>query len=239
LHVLTKILVVFGAILAVMLAGLSVAYTANTEQIVSNHKTLKSKITAADARVNELNQQSAAERESAQSQVSELRGTETQLRAEIASLQSSNSRLTADVETFKQSGSLHAAQIDQFLATSETYAGLNQTQSNELAQLRQKELENTRREIALTDRINELDGRLEVSLETNRSLQERLVEVREDLDFARQGGTQTAQHSDTGFLKAPINFRATVTDVRKDPAGSTLVEIDAGTSDNQIGRAHV
>jgi len=56
--------------------------------------------------------------------------------------------------------------------------------------------------------------------------------VREDLDFARQGGTQTAQHSDTGFLKAPINFRATVTDVRKDPAGSTLVEIDAGTSDN-------
>jgi len=81
------------------------------------------------------------------------------------------------------------------------------------------------------DRINELEGQLEVSEETNRALQERLVELREDLEFAQQGG-QIARAGTEGGLKAPVGFRATVTNVQRDPAGETLVEIDAGASDN-------
>ena len=192
---------------------------------------LKNQRSAAQATINELNQQAASQRESSAQQISDLRNQQTQLLAQISTLQSQNSGLVAEVESLKQDAALHTAQIDQFLATSETYAQLNGKQSDELGQLRAEELENARREIALLDRINELEGRLEVSEETNRSLQERLVELREDLEFAQQGGSTGVARSE-GNLKAPVGFRATVTGVSRDQTGSTLVEIDAGTSDN-------
>ncbi|MEQ9617447.1 MAG: hypothetical protein RLN60_05370 [Phycisphaerales bacterium] len=231
MHALTKVLVVIGAFLSVLLAGLSVAYTANVDQVKQEFTQFKNQRVTAEARVNEINQQAAAERENAEKTMSDLRGMQTQLTAELASLQSENSRLQAQVASLEQAAALHAAQIDQFLATSETYAELNNKQSSELGQLRQKELDSARREIALTDRINELEGRLEVSIETSRSLQERIVELREDLDFARQGGTQVTA-AEGGTLKAPVGFQAVVTGVRQDPAGSMLVEIDAGASDS-------
>ena len=231
MHALTKLLVVIGAFLAVLLAGLSVAYTANVDRVIEERELLNSRVTTAEARISELNQQAAAERQSAQDQISDLRNQQTQMLASISTLQSDNSRLIAEAESLKQDAGLHAAQIDQFLATSETYAELNQTQSSELAQLRSDELESARREIALLDRISELEGRLEVSEETNRSLQERLVDLREDLAFAQQGGTAATEQS-TGTLKAPVGFRAVVTDIRRDAAGETLIEIDAGTADN-------
>lgn len=231
MHALTKLLVVIGAFLAVLLAGLSVAYTANVDRVIDERGLLQSKVSTAEARINELNQQAAAERQSAQQQISDLRNQQTQVLSQMSDLQSENSRLVAEVESLKQDAALHAAQIDQFLATSETYAELNQKQSAELASLRSDELTSARREIALMDRIAELEGRLEVSEETNRSLQERLVELREDLEFAQQGG-QSARQDSEGTLKAPPGFRAMVTSVRQDPAGATLIEIDAGASDN-------
>ncbi len=232
MHALTKVLVVIGAFLSVLLAGLSVAFTANVDQVVGEYEQLKSQNTAAQARVNEVNQQAAADRESTATMVSDLRNQQTQLIAELAALQSENSRLQADVESLSQGATLHTAQIDQFLATSETYAELNNKQSEELSLLRTKELEGTRREIALTDRINELEGRLEVSIETSRSLQERIVDLREEVEYASQGGSSAQARSASGFLKAPVGFRASVTSVRRDGAGSTLLEINAGASDS-------
>jgi len=232
LHALTKVLVVIGAFLSVLLAGLSVAYTANVDSVRDEYSQLKKQITVANALVDDVNQQAAAQRESNVAETSDLRNQTTQLIAELAGLQSENSRLQADVASLHQAASLHAAQIDQFLATSETYAELNSKQSQELGMLRSKELEGARREIALSDRINELEGRLEVSIETSRSLQERIVDLREELEYAKQDGSGTQIQSDTGFLKAPVGFRASVTDVRRDPAGSTLLEINAGSSDN-------
>ena len=232
MHALTKLLVVIGAFLAVLLAGLSVAYTANVDRVINERELLQSRVSTAEARINELNQQAAAERQSAQQQISDLRNQQTQMLSQISDLQSENSRLVAEAESLKQDAALHAAQIDQFLATAETYAELNQKQSAELASLRSDELESARREIALMDRIAELEGRLEVSEETNRSLQERLVELREDLEFAQQGGDSASSRQTEGTLKAPPGFRATVTSVSRDPAGATLVEINAGASDN-------
>ena len=232
MHALTKVLVVIGAFLSVLLAGLSVAYTANVDSVRDEYSQLKKQITVANALVDDVNQQAAAQRESNVAETSDLRNQTTQLIAELAGLQSENSRLQADVASLHQAASLHAAQIDQFLATSETYAELNSKQSQELGMLRSKELEGARREIALSDRINELEGRLEVSIETSRSLQERIVDLREELEYAKQDGSGTQIQSDTGFLKAPVGFRASVTDVRRDPAGSTLLEINAGSSDN-------
>ncbi|MBL8746889.1 MAG: hypothetical protein JNK58_11100, partial [Phycisphaerae bacterium] len=147
-------------------------------------------------------------------------------------LQGENAKLLAEVNGLKQASVSHSAQIDQFTAVVQTYAALNKTQSDELNLLRTKELEAARKEIELSDRINDLLGELEVSRETGRSLQEQLVAARESLDRSQQPGASLGgSGGDQALLRAPANFRTQVNDVRADKAGNTLVTVPAGASD--------
>lgn len=233
MHIVTKFLVVIAAILSMLLAGLAIAYSYNADRIVSELTIQKDRAAKADAQAAAVTSQAAAERESLQQKISALEASLQEATGKVASLQGENTRLLADVNSLKQASVSHTAQINDFTAVVQTYAALNKAQSDELAMLRRKELEASRQEIELTDRINDLDGELTVTREANRSLQEQLVALQEQLDrglAAGGGGTSPGSAGQEVFLRAPVGFLARVTDVRKD-AGATLVEIDAGVSD--------
>lgn len=232
MHIVTKFLVVIAAILSMLLAGLAIAYSHNADRIVAELAVQRDRAAKADGQAAAVTSQSAAERESLQQKIAALEATLQEATGKVAALQGENTRMLAEVNSLKQSSVSHTAQINDFTAVVQTYASLNKAQSDELALLRRKELEAARKEIELTDRINDLDGELTVTREANRSLQEQLVAMQEQLDrgLAAGPGSTGSTTSQEVFLRAPVGFMARVTDVRKD-AGATLVEIDAGVSD--------
>lgn len=235
MHIVTKFLVIFAAVLSILLAGLSIAYTSNAERLVNEVRLERDRATKAEGQAAAVTSASAGERESLQAKLLELETAMRQAADSSNDLQASNARLLAEVNSLKQAAVTHSAQIDQFTAVVQTYASLNKAQADELNQLRDRELDFARKEIELTDRVNDLSGELEVARETNRSLQEQLVESRRTAEVGASPAVGTALGtsvaSEVGLLKAPTGFRSQITGVQDDESGATLVSIPAGTSD--------
>lgn len=232
MHIVTKILIVIAAVLSVLLSGLTIAYTSNASTLRNVVSLSESKANQASAQAAAVTAASAGERESLQQKITELETARLQAVNSLSELQGENAKLLAEVNRLTQASVTHSAQIDQFTAVVQTYAGLNKAQSDELNQLREKELDYARKEIELSDRINDLMGELEVQRETGRSLQEQLVEARATLDRAQTGGAPALGVTDTaqGLLRAPPQFLSQILSVREDGSGNTLASIPAGSN---------
>jgi TolA-binding protein len=227
-HILTKFLVIMAAVLAVLLSGLTIAYSSNAQRLREAVDNERKSAEAAKAAAGEVTAQSAAERESLNKKIEDLNASLSSIRQTISQLQGDNAQLLSDKKRLELDGASYQARIDQFIALSEAHAKLDEARAKELEELRVKQLSYARKEIELGDRINDLAGQLEVSQETSRALQEQLVSARQDLDRAKGGGVADA----SGLKKAPATFRGRITNVTKDDAtGTTLVTINAGSND--------
>jgi uncharacterized protein YhaN len=227
LHVLTKFLVVLAAVLCVLLSGLAIAYTSNADRLVAAVQSERSAAEAARAAQAQVSAASALDRENAardraalESQLSQFRQSVDTLTAQVARLEADNKRLSLGEANY-------VSQIEQALQLIDANTKLADARAVELNVLRQKELDSARKEIELTDRINDLSSELEVARETGRALREQMAAVRE----GGAGVAGAATEATGGLLRAPRNLRARVTDVQTDVNGSTLVSIDAGQSD--------
>jgi predicted nucleic acid-binding Zn-ribbon protein len=224
-HVLTKFLVVLAAVLSVLLSGLAIAYTSNADRIVSQLKSAEAAAAAARAAKNEALTVAQRDLESVRGEKSDLEDDLQQLRQENSQLRGENDTLRADKLRCEQTAAAYEARIDQFVAIVEAQQRLSDARAEELQALRERVLDYTRREIELTDRINDLDGELEVSRETNRSLQEQVVMLRQDASGVAEDTTGVAT------LRAPRGFRGRVTGVQTEGDGGVLVQINAGLND--------
>ncbi len=231
MHIVTKFLVILAAILAITLSGMTIAYTSNASAVADALQTKENQLSASKSAVNELTARSGAEKESLIQKNSALENQISTLQAQIASYQTDNARLSTEVSDQKTASALHAAQVDEFTAIAQTYAEVNKAQSGEISDLRTRTLDMARREIELTDRINELEGRLQVAVETNRSLQELNVELRDQLDRGGNAISGATANSAEGTLRAPQNFTSSITAIRTDESGNVLIQIAAGTND--------
>ncbi len=228
MHILTKFLVIMAAVLAVLLSGLTIAYSSNAQRLREAVDNERKSAEAAKAAAGEVTAQAAAERESLNKKIEDLNASLGSIRQTISQLQGDNAQLLSDKKRLELDGASYQARIDQFIALSEAHAKLDEARAKELEELRVKQLSYARKEIELGDRINDLAGQLEVSQETSRALQEQLVSARQDLDRAKGGGVADA----SGLKKAPATFRGRITNVTKDDAtGTTLVTINAGSND--------
>ena len=229
MHIVTKFLVILAAILAIALSGMTIAYTHNAAAVAQANSGLENQLSAARASVNEITARAGAEKESLIQKNSALEDQISSLQSRLSSYQTDNARLANEVSELKTAASLHTAQVDEFTSIAQTYADVNKAQAEEISELRSRTLEMARREIELTDRINELEGNLQVAVETNRSLQELNVELRDQLD--RGGAANEVSALTQGNLRAPQNFNSSVTAVRTDDSGNVLVQIGAGAND--------
>lgn len=226
---MTKILFLIAAALTFVMSGLVVAHTSNADRLLSEWKKEQMRAEQALQVANSNMIKGAADREQLQKSMGDLEARLIANDERVASLQRENTNLLAQVNQLAREKVSHAGQIDQFTAVMQVYADLNNAQSVELNGLRDKELNHTRREIDLTDRINDLTGQIEVAQETMRSLMEQNQGLREQMASGGSGGTTLAS---TGrALRAPRNFQARVTNVDLGSNGVTLVEIGAGAND--------
>lgn len=224
MHIVTKILVVLAAVLSVLLAALSVAYTANADRIRNEFLDMQARIAVAENTSSTNVAKSAQEREALQVQLDALQGENQRMKEQFNALQRDRAQLLAEVKTLEVAREGVESKIDQLASTADTQAALITSYRDEVQLLRENELRYAQREVELADRINDLAGQLEVAQETNRALQEQLVAIR---DQAGLGGPVAQDGS--ASRSGPIQAR--VLNVRRDAGGNTLVAIDAGTND--------
>jgi outer membrane murein-binding lipoprotein Lpp len=223
LHILTKFFVFIAAILSVLLAGLSIAYTFNANEIATQMQRAKAQATAS---ITEATAATASSEQRVSGLQSELTIRDTAITERdnrIVRLESDLSNLSADIAALESERATYSTRIDEFTTLISTAQSLDAARADELRALRDDLLTFARREIELTDRINDLVSQLEVSQATVRSLQETIVQLQEGGDAADGQAGRAPM--------APDGFRARVTDVRTEGSGRTLVAIDAGSSD--------
>lgn len=231
MHTVTKVLVVFAAVLSVLLAALTMAYAVNADRITADRMAEVNRRVQAEANSATSTAQANELKANMELQVNQLNADKAALMQQITSLQNERTTLVADKTAAQNSAQDVANKIDQLSATAKTQALLIESYRNEVTKLRENELGYKRREIELTDRLNDLESQREVLDGSVRALQEQLVEAQRQI---QQGG-RNAAGGEPGAPFAP-NFpvNAKVVSTMKDPATQApMAQINVGAN-NQI-----
>ncbi len=234
MHILTKFFVIIAAMLSVLLAGLSIAYTSNADALRQNIETERAKAQMAMTEADTVNAAAVEIRRQLNTVLAASEEDKRELQRNVDQLNAEKTQLASDLKKLELSSQGHDARIEEFTALVAAFLEQDSLRSGENKTLREKEIAYLRKEIDLGERINELGSQLEVSQETNRTLQEQLADMRDRLGTLQNGG-----RVDVGALgapRAPDHFRGVVTGVTRDAAGKLLVSIDAGTNDRLAER---
>lgn len=230
MHVVTKILLVFCAVLSLLLAALTMAYAANAGAIRDGYRAMElDKIAAEAARDNIQSQQQEKQAEwssKIEAAVASLR----QIEVENKALQSQRTELQTQLEQAKAASLAAENRFVEVGGTVSTQAELIKAYREEVTSLRDAMVKASRREAEITKVINDLESQREVLDGNVRALQEQLKEAQLALQTAQSGGTARAGDQPFEHVGAPIFAR--VTSVTKSPNGDDLVMINEGSNRN-------
>lgn len=228
MHIVTKILIVFGAVLSILLAALTIAMAANVNAIRGSFKAEQSAKIAALADLSQARAQQSGEmadlqkaRTAAEAELAKVTDEIKQLQAERATLIAKESEARLAAESIKN-------QIAGFGDTAKVNAALIKSLTDEVAALRKAQLDSAKRETDLIDRLNDVESQRQVLEQTTRALQEQLSEARLALEAAKSGATTAVAGSPAESLGPRISARIVKLD--KFPSGDDLVEINVGSA---------
>lgn len=230
MHVVTKFLVVAAAVLAVLLAGLTIAYSINADTIV---KELQSERDLRQAQEAELNSTRTRQSQDLALREEQLQSVQAELAARdqrIIQLEGEVAQLRTDKRDAEITAERITNQIGQSQETTRVQAKMIDAYRVEIAQLRDQELETRAREIALEDALNDAQSRNEVLQQTARALQEQLKEMENQVASGGTGGEGgTLAQASFGALQT---IKGRIVEARQqDSTGETLVEMDIGEND--------
>lgn len=192
MHVVTKILIVFGALLAILLAALSMAFAANAGTI---RDSVAGEASSRMAAMSELN----LERTKMSNEIARIKGEKEvadgqvkTLTDQIKTLQEERNRLLAESSQAKldaeRARNLAAAK-DGILQTN---TKLIETLSGEANSLRTRGLDSAKREAELTERLSELESQNQVLTQNIRAIQEQLAEAKSSIKAAPAASSGSA-----------------------------------------------
>jgi len=223
-HVLSKVFIVFAAILSVLLSALTIAYASNSGRLAAEYRASEA-LAISKSSALDLERVQASERVGVHStQIANVQGLVTNLNSQVATLQQERAQLEADHQAAVNSSKALENNISQFRETIDTQTNLIAAFREELTTLRDNELAFRRARLELEDRISDLESQNEVLTQTNRGLQEALAQAQAQLGSNRgtTGGT-------TGTGRE-INGR--VTTVNTDSSTQRqFVQVSLGTAD--------
>jgi len=229
-HILTKVFVLFAAVLSIMMAALAISFSVNADRILADYDSALERAQAAD------NSLAAYKAVNAQEKAT-LEEDKGRLQDELASRDSNNRRLEAANSELRiglrQAESERisiTSKIAQLGVTTETQANIIAEYKDELSRLRADELDYRDEKIDLEKQLGDLESQVIVYEQVKRALQEQLEEVRRLVDNPGSTTTFSAGNAATEIPGAPISGR--VDEVRTDPnTGDLLVKINLGTND--------
>jgi hypothetical protein len=228
-HVLTKVLVVFAAILSVALSALVIAYAVNTDRIAADYGNMQRTKLAVEtthaAQLADWNNQKATQAgriEQVERELADAKNNATRLDGEAVNLR-------ADLAKEKASRTSIESKIAELGETAKTQAEIIKNYREEVTTLRSNELGYRTRQAELDDRISDLESQREVLEQNYRALQEQIAEAKRTQEKALTGANAG---SDKAFVwtGSPINGR--IEEVRRDPSNKKLLaKISVGTND--------
>jgi len=231
-HILTKVLVVFAAVLSIFLAALTIAYSANANSInqsLAAAQALQEEYRAAlDTQVAQAKTQQVA----AQAQIEKLNSEKAQLLAEQNQLQTETARLLSEknkAETARQSIESKIAELGEL---AKTQAAMINSYRAEVTTLRDNEIDYRTKSLDLEARLSDLQSQREVLQSTVRTLQEQLTEAK----LVAEGGAGRLPGASRGaeapFVPAGLSLQGRVERVMADPTTkATLARINLGSND--------
>lgn len=231
MHVLTKILAVFCAVMSLVLAALSMAYATNADRIRASLEAERSLRIASEAAATAQVENIAFERTTMQDRHRAVESRADALEREVQAIRAERTQMRSELERARADADAIRNQISQLGATADTQAALIKNYREEVTRLRDELVRASKREIELVDRVNELTSQREVLEQTGRALKEQLEETRLSLQTAQSGGAATL-----GATQAPVArelpgplVRASISEITDSPTG-TLVVINEGTN---------
>ncbi len=236
MHVVTKILVVFCAVLCLLLSALTISFTSNADRIRASYRDVQAAKISAESGAKQEATAWANEKTIAEAKLASLQADRDASRSELSGLQAERTSLRADLERATAETASIKNQISQLGATTDTQASLIKNYREEVSQLREQMLGSSRREIELVDRVNELESQREVLEQNARALKEQLEEAKLAVSGQTPGTPGNAPTpGSTAFTTLAREFsgplvRAAVTEVFKSPTGEDMVVIDQGSN---------
>ncbi len=230
MHIVTKILIVFGAVLSVLLSALTIAYSSNADAIVGAFRGEQTARLAAESERASGIALSQAEKASLQQAKETAEGEKAVLVREVSQLQNERSQLITEVQNAKLADQSIKNQIANLTATAEANSAIIGSLNKEVGSLREAQVKGTRRETELVDRLNDLDGQRQVLEQSTRALQEQLAEARTALEQAKSGVSTAAGAIQQPFVASGPLVQARVRQTFKSPAGDDMAVISEGSN---------
>ncbi|HEX8876639.1 MAG TPA: hypothetical protein VF777_07815 [Phycisphaerales bacterium] len=232
---LTKVLVIFAAVLSLFLSALVIAYSVNTDRILADRdaEVARSQNALAGAASNAA--QSGEERLRAQTERDNLSKALADASSKLAELERVNADLTRGKAKAEQELQAITLKIAELGETVKTQATLLSGYRDEVSALRKNELRFREQAVQSDDRISDLESQNEVLTQSVRALREQLEEAR----LARESGSSMGVVSSVSgsvagdaFVDTGIPVTGSVETVSSDPStGATLVKINLGSND--------
>lgn len=230
MHIVTKILIVFGTVLSVLLSALTIAYASNADAIAGAYRGEQAARIAAESERASGIALSQAEKAALQQAKETAEGEKAVLVREVSQLQNERSQLITDVQNAKLADQSVKNQIANLTATAEANAAIIGTLTKEVGALRDAQVKGSRRETELVDRLNDLEGQRQVLEQSTRALQEQLAEARTALDQAKGGISTATGAAQQAFTASGPLVQARVRQTFKSPAGDDMAVISEGSN---------
>ncbi len=230
MHILTKVFVLFAAVLSITMASLAIAFSVNADRILAEYDNALEKAVAADAGLAAYKAVGAQEKATLEEDLNRLQDELASRDADTRRLEAANSELRISLRQAESERVSITSKIAQLGVTTETQANIIAEYKDELSRLRLAELNYRDQKIDLEKELGNLESKVIVYEQVKRALQEQLEEVR--LLVGNPGSTATFASTKvaTEIPGAPINGR--IDEVRTDPnTGDLLVKINLGTND--------
>ena len=225
-HWLTKMLVLFVAVLSLLLSALTMAFAVNSDRILQDYQAEQDRRHAVEASAAEHVVAAAKTAEAYNDTIAEAQGENTRLLERLNDFESQNGQLLVDKRRAEDSLTSLNAKIGGLGESVRTLTAQNAAYREEVLSLREAEYGFRTREISLEDRINELEASQEVLQQDRRALLEQIAELRDTIANRDSGGTPGAP-----VFGLPIQGR--VVEISEDAGtGRIYARINIGTNDN-------
>lgn len=234
MNIVTKILIVFCAVMSLILSAITMAYAANANAIRSSFREEQSRRVQAEANLAGQVQLAGVQKTSDEARIRTAEDAVNAVKRDLAALQAERTDLMAQKESALADAQSIRNQISQLGATVDTQTAMIKSYRDESTALREQLFRASQKEIELVDRVNDLESAREVLEQNARALKEQLEETRLALQAAQQGGSSGSSASASGNriareLPGPV-VRARVTETFTSPSGETMVVIDEGAN---------
>tara|TARA_R110000737_G_scaffold2923_9_gene9092 strand:+ start:8878 stop:9741 length:864 start_codon:yes stop_codon:yes gene_type:complete len=238
-HILTKVFVLFAAVLSIMMAALAISFSVNADRILADYDSALEKAQAAETSLQAYKAIEVQAKNTLTENLARLQDELASRDSNLRRLEAANSELRIGLRQAESERVSITSKIAQLGVTTETQANIISDYKDELSRLRLDERNYRDEKIDLEKQLGDLESQVIVYEQVKRALQEQLEEVRRLVD--NPGGSAATAMGDkrpNEIPGSPISGR--VDEVRTDPnTGDLLVKIDLGTNDRITNNARM